>query len=363
MKRYILIVAAVALATVSCSRNYDVNPTGEGAEIGFGTWAENLTKAPLTGFAANDEFDVYGYKVNSGTNTTVFDGDDVKYDGSKWDYSPARYWDPSATSYVFFASFPKDLLTTAPAQTGLFVSNELAYDGRDEKLLIAQKKTVETAHFGEEVPIVFKHTGALVDFKFKKHNDLAKSKVTVTAFSLANIDTKGKFTVASYDGTTNDPVGKTVSEVAGLGWEVAETPVKNADAAPYKITSNVALAAETGTTTATAADLLTNLVIMPQKFTTGEGAQTFTIAYTIEDENGIVNTYTPAAIKLGTFDKSDPNPTPGDPANNPSDYIGAWMPGIHYTYYITINANKIVFTASIADWVTTAATGHHYLLN
>lgn len=354
MKKFLILSAAV-LGAVACSNTYEVKTAPEKA-IGFGTWTETLTKAPKTGFVADDEFDVFGYKWMTGGTpapATVFDGVDVKYDGTNWAYSPARYWDPSFDNYTFFAAYPKDQLATAPAQTGLFVSNELAFNGTDENLLIAQKTNVAKANYGKTVTLKFKHCGSLVDFKIKKHPDLKMSKLDVTAFSLANIKTKGTFTVDSYDGS-NNPVGKTV-DVAGLGWEPDATPtVNDATAAPYKIASTVSIAANTGTDTGTAADLISNLVVMPQALS----AQAFTIAYTITDENGFTNTYTPAAVPISEFDKTDVGTDTVNSATIPN-----WMPGVHYIYYITINANSIQFSASIEPWTTTEVAGHYYLLN
>lgn len=352
----LLILSAAVLGAVACSNTYEVKTAPEKA-IGFGTWTETLTKAPKTGFVANDEFDVFGYKWMNGATpapATVFDGVDVKYDGTNWAYSPARYWDPSFDNYTFFAAYPKDQLATAPAQTGLFVSKELAFDGTNENLLIAQKTDVEKASYGSTVNLKFKHCGALVDFKIKKHPDLEKSVLNVTSFSLAGINTKGTFTVNNYDGS-NNPIGKTVNTVDGLGWEPDATPtVNDATAAPYKIASTVSVAANTGTATGTAADLISNLVVMPQALS----AQAFTIAYSITDENSITNTYTPDPVLINKFDSTDV----GTDTNNNAT-ISNWMPGFHYIYYITINAKSIVFSAEIEPWTTTEITGHYYLIN
>lgn len=367
MKRYI-IFAAVAIVAMSCSRTYDVNPVGDGKPMGFGTWAENLTKAAMTDFAVGDKFDVFGYKwkgtEGSQTDaTTTFDGIDVEKQSSGWVYAGVvnadnetqtmRYWDPSFAGYTFFAAYPNDILATAPAQTGLFVTNELTYDGETEQLLVAKKETVLNAAFGNTVNLTFMHSGALVDFQFKKHTDLEKSAVSVTAFSLAGIRTKGTYEVAEYN-TSNEPVGATVSSIAGLGWTPDATPTVNTAAAPYVMASAATSAAD-----ATAnVDLLTGLVVMPQKFETGTGAQAFTIEYTITDEGNQVSTFTPDPVELRMFDTTDVDT---DTDNNAT--VAKWLPGYHYTYIITINAKGIEFSASIQNWATTDAIGHYYLLN
>ena len=366
MKRYIFIAAALVLATVSCSKVYDATPVNHDVPIGFGSWAEYLTKAPLTDFANNDEFDVYGFKWNAGPadQENVFTGDDVKYNSStdKWSYSPLRFWDSNFDNYTFFAAFPKDQLASEAAaddyaQRGLFISNELTYNGSDEVLLIAQQKDVANAQYGSVVPLVFKHTGSLVDIKFDKNSAIEDAVVAVTSITLSGIQTKGKYTVASYDGTTNDPVGKTVSSVAGLGWEVAETPVLSTAAAPYVNTTGASLAAGDGVGSSNATALFSNLVLMPQVLGDTSGPK-ITLTYTITTGTGGTAqtvTYTNKEIYFGKFDDA------GESANDDGNLISAWMPGVHYTYYIQINANAIEFSASIDNWETGSA--YYYLVN
>lgn len=348
----ILAVAAIALA--ACSRTFDTHQSTQPV-IGFGTWNDVMTKAPKTAFADADEFDVFGYKwMDAGTpaNVSVFEGVDVEYDlaNDKWTYSPLRYWDQAYDNYTFFAAWPKDQLASGTyAQTGLFVTSTLTFDGADEPILIAQKKTVAKANYNTVVPLVFKHMSALVDIKVKKHADLEDAELVVTSISLANIKTKGTFTVASYDGS-NNPVG-----TAGVaGWAPDATPTvatfDNSDGTG--VDTLPTLEASHGITTGEAGNLIDNLVVMPQAL---DGSQTLSIEYTLEDESGIVNTYAPDAIGLDKFDNTDNK-------SNASTFITSWLPGYHYTLYITINANAIEFSASIADWDATS-TGYHYLIN
>ena len=366
----LLIIAAAALLAAACAKTYEVKETTPPA-IGFGTWSDVMTKAPKTAFATDDEFDVFGFKWNTGpaNQTNVFNGDDVKYDGTNWTYSPVRYWDTNFDYYTFFAAFPKNKLadeaaTNDYAQRGLFISNELTYDGSNEVLLVAQKKEVAKASYGT-VPLVFKHTASLVDIKFKKHEDLEDAVVAVTSIKLSGIKTIGKFTVASYDGD-NNPVGATVSGVAGLGWTPDGTPTVNAAnaaaaAAPYVNTTGASLAAGSGVGTANATALFENLVVMPQILPVDGGAK-ITITYTITTgtaPNTETTTFTDKEFYFGQFDKTDPDPTDKD---NTDPRVSSWMPNTHYTYYITINANAIVFSASIDNtWATD--TGHYYLIN
>ncbi len=350
----VVILAAAALTLVACAKTYELQETAQ-PKIGFGTWNDVMTKAAWTTFVANNEFDVFGYKWNSDSDkTTVFDDVDVKYDGTKWSYSPLRFWDANYEHYTFFAAFPKDQLTTKPAQTGLFVSNELTYDGYNEVLLVAQKNVVDrnaqNKYDIENVQLNFKHVGSLVDIKVKKHSDIESAKVEVTSIAVSGIKTTGAFTVSSYD-ASNNPVGS---------W-AATSAVNDATVAPYLSNSTVTLAKNAGVGTANASSLLTDLVLMPQSLAT-DGGPKITISYKIttgEDATADEITFSDKSFYFGQFDKSEEGES--EKANKENDRISAWMPGVHYTYYITINANAITFTASIDDWST--ETGHYYLIN
>lgn len=368
----LMIFAVAAIALVACTKTYEKEETPQ-QEIGFGTWNDVMTKAVKTAFGDGDTFDIYGFKWNTGpaNQTNVFKGYDVTYNSSttKWTYSPKRYWDGNFDYYTFFAAYPNNQLASAAnendyEQRGLFISNELTYDGSNEVLLVAQKKDVAKASYGNTVPLLFKHTASLVDIKFKKHSELEDAVVTVNSIKLSGIQTKGKFTVVSYNGS-NDPVGKTVSDVIGLGWDLAASPAVNAAnaaaaIAPYIHDSDVTLASGAGVGIANAADLITNLVLMPQVLSKTEGPK-ITITYSITTGTGgdaETITYTDKEFYIGQFDMSDPDPTD---KNNTDPRVSAWMPNVHYTYYITINANAIEFSASIDNWDTDSA--HYYLFN
>lgn len=347
MKKAVFLATA-ALSLVACGKTYLDEPVAQNS-IGFNTWNDVMTKAVKTEFAANDEFDVFGFKWNSepSATATVFDDVDVKYDGTSWSYSPLRFWDSNYANYTFFAAYPKDQLTTKPAQTGLFVSKELAYNGKDEVLLVAQKKDVVKDDYGKDVQLKFKHVGSLVDIKVKKHSDITAAKVEVTSIALSGIKTTGTFTVENYD-SDNNPVGT---------W--ASTSTTNAAEAPFVSNTTVTLAKDNGVGTTNAAGLLSNLVLMPQNLAKTEGPK-ITISYTIttgESGSEDVITFENKDIFFGEFDKSEEGES--EKANK-DPRISAWMPGVHYTYYITINANAITFTASIDSW--NEETGHYYLV-
>lgn len=341
----LLILSAAVLGAVACSNTYEVKTAPEKA-IGFGSWAEHLTKARTEGssaFVSGDKFNVYGFKTISAANTTVFNGDEVSYDGTDWTYSNLRFWDPNATSYTFYAASPAGKIASADAQTGEFTSNSITFTGNDNDVLVADKTTVNKAggsgnfnNYGT-VNMVFNHIASLVDFKIKKHAEIAAATVAVTSFQIENIDNVGTFSVNdAYTG--NHPV---------VTWNPT---ARGAYSNTSGVTSVVTLPDNVGTD---GSDFLINhLVAMPQTFRTDSNIQTVTIEYSITSGGDtIANT---ATFNLKTFDNVDDK-------DNEDTLIGGWEGGKHYTFYITINANAIVFSGSITDWVT-PDNGYHYLV-
>ena len=355
MKR-IMILAVAAIALVACSRTFETHQASEPA-IGFGTWTDVMTKTPKTAFSNGDAFDIYGYKwkgtIDSQTDkTTVFNGDDVTYDGSDWKYTTGlRYWDTNFDAYTFYASHPANYLASADAQTGIFVSNNLDFNGENEPLLIAQRNTVYKGgapHFNNYgvVPLVFKHMSSLVDIKIRKASAIKEAVLTVTSVSLNNIQTRGHFTVASYSGD-NDPVG---SAGAG-GWELADPAVPgvytNADGTAVSLPT---LATNEIYEKGTAVDIIKELVVLPQIL--NASAQQLHIEYTLT--SGGDATAHEVDIDFRDFDIVENNV-------NTDANIPSWLPGVHYTYYLIVDANAINFSASIASWSTNE--GFYYLVN
>ena len=347
MKRMIILAAVAAIAATACTKTFEVQPTPE-RSIGFGSWANVLTKARTAGsstFTAGDNFNVYGFKTLSGSGVNVFNGEEVSTaDGTTWTYTNTRYWDPSATSYTFFAVSPKDMVATATASggvvTGAFSSNSITFAGNDNDVLVADKKVVANADFNNTVALQFNHIASLVDFKAKKHADLADATVAITSFSLTNMDNTGTFSVADTYASSNHP---------DVTWNAT------AHTGTYSNTSGVTSVATLPDDIGTTGDfLINNLVAMPQTFRTDANIQTVSIEYTITDQGGNTSAYT-ASFNLKLFDDVDDT-------DNEDTIIPGWEGGKHYTFFITINSNAIVFSATITDWVTTDATGYNYLL-
>ncbi|MCR5827379.1 MAG: fimbrillin family protein [Bacteroidales bacterium] len=304
-----------------------------------------MTKARTPGsnaFASGDSLAVYGFKVNNSVNDVIFDDVIVKTtDGTAWAYSPKRFWDQSATSYTFYAVSPGAIGTaaTVDAETGEISSASINFLGNDNDILVADKKEVLPAAYGDTVDLVFNHIASLVDFKVKKHSNLGDAVLAITSFSISNIDSTGTFAVSDAY-TSNHPVVTWTESAYGT----------------YDNTKGVTSVTLPTAVTTTGDDLIDDLVVMPQAFRSAANSdsniQTVNIAYTITDEDSNVNTFT-TSFELKLFDDVDDT-------DNDDNIVESWEAGKHYTFYITINANAIEFSASITEW--TAAKGYNYLV-
>ena len=375
MKRYIFILAAFAITLASCSKIYDATPVNtDPTPIGFGAWTEVLTKAArvpgtstftASGYQEND-LAVYGYKHRASgapTDVTVFDDVVVSTtNGTTWTYSPKRFWDTGYDSYIFYAVSPAAVGTegTVDPQTGEITSASITFAGNNNDILVADKKTVlktdTPVNFGNgsvaygAVNLVFNHIASLVDLKVKKSTDLNDATVAVTAIALENINKVNNFTVSDAY-TSTHPV---------VNWNNGFT-ASGSNTGTYSNTgenkgvNDVATLPANVTSDAAGDFLINNLVAMPQTFrSAGDYIQRVKISYTVTVAGSGTNTYTDITIPLHTFDGTNDT-------DNTADFKSEWEAGKHITYYITINARAIEFTASISDWGSDS--GYHYLVN
>lgn len=408
--KHLLILAAASGMAMSCATNFEATPTQQ-AEIGFGTWANTLTKTVsdptnprVQGsnyFKTGDGIVVYGSKVISGIASVVFNGVDVvataeggtPVAATTWDYNNHRFWDSNASSYTFFAVSPKNKLatTTTTATDGAFVTNSLAFAGNDNDFLVADKVVVEKGsgpgYFNSygTVNLTFNHAAALVDVHVKKAPALSDATVKISSISLNNIKTAGTLDMTSSDYDKSISARLTVPNITLSKWTAGTpgtylpangvTPVygDNGSSAISNENQKTIDATDTGfstsnstanTTPAASTILFNNLIVVPQAFSaptpeeianpaTAATAQKISITYSISVEGGDTNTYT-SYLWLSQFDNID-NDTQA------ATYIGSWEPGKHYTFYITIDAHAITFSAAIDPW--TPVNGYHYLVN
>lgn len=374
----IMIFAVAAIALVACSKTFDTNKS-EGAVIGFNTWAEHLTKAEArvqgtNDFLAGDTFAVYGYKdKTSPAPATVFDDVVVTASGTPvdWDYENHRFWDTGYDKYIFFAISPSAIGTEADGsnsstdvdpQTGAFKTRAITFAGDNNDILVADKKQVDKGsapYFSNfaTVPLVFNHVASLVDFKVKKTTSLHDATVTVSAFTLSNIDNVGQLTVSDAYTETHPVASWTDPGTARTSYVPGDGVNDDVDiSSPIVIAEDTDFNPSSPTDPAGSTDMIKNLVVMPQTFRPegGTNPQKITITYKIAVTGSADVEYT-SDVYLNRFDFEN------DDYNSTASYVTAWAPGKHYTFYITIDAHAIDFSASITDW--TPVVGYSYLVN
>ena len=356
----IVFIAAVALAAAACGKTYNVGPDTQKA-IGFGTWAETMTKAEArvqgsNDFKAGDTFKVSGIKTTGSTDAKVFDNVVAEAKGNpitSWDYSPIRFWDSQADSYTFYAISPSAVGTVAYAD-GAVSAADVVFSGKNNDILVANKKVVtktSTPKIGQTVDLVFNHVASLVDIKVKKAHVLQNATVTVSAFALNNIKSKGTLAVSAYDGTTGVPTAVWTPDGTTATYGPASGVEEVSIATPIVIADDTNFVPDYGNTPAASTDIVKSLVVMPQTF--AATAQQIAISYSIAVTDGDTINYT-ATLDLADFDVVD------DKDQNDTK-VQKWEAGKHYTFYITLDANAIEFSASITPW-TTASAGYHYVI-
>ena len=388
----LMILAVAAIALVACSRTFDTQPASQ-AQIGFGTWTGTLTKAisdprvaGTNTFGVGDSFAVYGYKAKSDDSDphTVFDDDAVEMtvagNPGTWVYTPLRFWDKNYDKYIFYAISPSSVgkAATVDPQTGEITSASISFTGKNvaSDVLVADKKTVLKANYGSQVVLDFNHVASLVDFKVSKAPNLKDATVKVTAFSISNIENAGVLSVSdAYNASVygSSPTG--LNPVAtwstgnatgsyGPGDGVTEVTLGTG----LEIAENSAFTNFDGTDNGEPADgkstfIINNLIVKPQPLTAPTNATDFTetkpqlsITYTITTGSGTSESTTTYSSKLWLSDFDIVNDNAQDDTK-----VGSWATGKHYIFYITLDANPIVFGASVTDWTT--GNGYHYLVN
>ena len=125
---------------------------------------------------------------------------------------------------------------------------------------------------------------------------------------------------------------------------------------PIAIAEDTAFNPTTPTNPAASTSLIKNLVVLPQTFrpSGGSNPQKITMTYKIAVTGSADVEYEDVVLYFYDFDNVND-------ADNEDTKIASWEPGKHYTFYITIDAHKIDFSATITDW--TAVSGYNYLIN
>ena len=306
MKKSYLMIAAAATLFAACSSNDTFKEvTTPDAEIGFSTLAAKQTRAEnstqnntdnLEGY--NTTFKVWGYKnvyVNANPNntdeyvfghvvgtSTTYPGTVVRYVGTKWVYSPLRFWDKSANYYKFFAAAParmawewddtndklslddfaikgENRVTDGTGALGVltYTSNTsapkalLMSDIDDEDLMISTDITDWKKYDGTDVNLQFNHILSRLNIGFRKATDLDDYIVKLNTIEIHNLVKQASFNenttltklnagiYGSYADTEDPTQDDLLIKGTAARWTAASTPVRfTSNEMKYLVKSN-----------------------------------------------------------------------------------------------------------------------------
>ena len=368
MKKNYFLLAATTMMFAACAQTDMVNEvvTEEAPQaIEFETFANKITKAG-TGTELNthhETFYVWGYKNVAGNDICVFYKQNVKWNAeskntvTKWEYTPIRYWDKTATSYEFYAATPTDEswdivtstidpTTSAPTSTPLAAANYyLTLTGftlTDHDATVQSSRGTEISSFNKssinkDLMVATSETkNALVDFTFKhilsrlnvtvsKTSDFDEETITIKDFKVINLKNKGNYT-----------------HKATSTWALAT----DAESMTYTTDAECVVAED--------AQYLLQSLVIPQ-------SAAYVKTFATNGEN--VDTTNPYIYIEYTIGASGQTETfkvyynLADVFNSDKEEDIEFAEGNQYTLKITIEPNIISFSGDVDNWTTTNNTG------
>lgn len=240
MRKNLFFIAATALIIAGCAENkMRTDIQDDQATIGFSTITNKLTRAENSSASINGNletynttFKVWGYKEVTGVesavlgavtanNATTYPGQLVEYtSNNKWEYTPVRFWDKSATLYKFYAASPSrddwdwdnttkkvsiadfsitgyNSVTGAPA-TSVNAAKVLTSALTTEDLMISTDITDYKTYTSTPVNLSFNHILSRLNIGVRKADILNDFTVYLKSVKVFNMKSNGSFN----EGTT-----------------------------------------------------------------------------------------------------------------------------------------------------------------
>lgn len=232
MKKKLFLMALTATALVSCSHDEVLKLQQD--EIKFSIVTDNQSRAADV-YCANNmitEFTVYGTYTEDGTTGWYMQGDNIKFQNSKWENTTAtRYWSNTEDAHDFYAIVNGTMTcettwnNTMPKVVD-FVPEPTVASQKDLLYAVATDKDKDDA----QVALNFRHALSQIEFKAKVTNP--QMYVTISAVKVGQTNSKGTFTFPS-KATTDPFVDHTqqgTNALNGIGtWELTN------DVADYSV--------------------------------------------------------------------------------------------------------------------------------
>lgn len=371
MKRFICIFSAFMLL-VGCVKNDPVTPGWRGpkAEIAFECpVVGSLTKSAyeLTDYPDALDFRVWGYYstgnvpvvTGDGLEGLYIDGAEFSKQGDTWASSQGKYYWPANGNLHFLGYAPSDaaVISADVTKRGLQLAGYTVPPTADQDLLVSQVLYAQTNQgAGIGAPIVFDHALTSIVFKVRsgiygdrtlEEPDRVDTDLRVTKIELLNMWNTGNFdqsmTTWNQEQMTSptDPVDPEIGWINRSGGETYagyDCAVPGNDG--FVLTGDYQPVHDK--VDAGADYTLTNLILLPQKFSVGHNVNAkLRVTYDMTHSDYAENNGEDGELWVT-----------GQVAEIALKDCGVleWYRGYRYTYNITVLLNKIQCTVSLQSW-------------
>lgn len=346
MNKHIFYIAAACVALASCVKN-EVRVNAPDQEITFQTVS---TKADGAAFDKTHKFYSYAYFLAKDKEwdsdfagaKAYIDNALIYYDnkrGNYWAAADTYYW-PKQGKLTFFAwtddtdapSVGTGASVSCAPTTGITITNYSVKEKKNKDILVADiakdktaNKSVTGRDWTEDVPTVFRHALAKVEFKVNKKKAYNNVTFKVKSITLNQVSTKGNF--------------KQGSPTESWGWS-GQIKENDEPLSVFTGDKEVTATADAGTY-----DELTTTtdysIVLPQTF--NNNIPTLTIVY------DIITSYVDAEHSV-TEEVTETK------ALN-AIYTSGWECKMKYILGITLGLNEIYWDPSVVDWDTSNVPG------
>ena len=336
-KNIFLWVAVFAVGAMSSCSVDKVVDQAEARYIGFDPFANKVTRTLNATDFGHSNFSVFG-QYGTGTPTSVFTNQEVKWVTDSWDYTPLKAWVTGQT-YHFAAIAPYDasyVAGTNAAGTNYnydygskkYTLGEITVDNNNQTDYMTATPQDNVSSGASSVSFDFNHILSKIDFIFKPRTTSEDEthwkipvRIEITKIALADVPTKNTYTADTW-GALVTPETNNVTFSKGQGNSTL-------------VTTSYA-GSDDPTTTGNTFDWL----VVPHGTTSNEITKTLTITCDVYD-----------AVTDGTKLKSGATASVGIKTS--------WAKNTYYTYTVSIGADilgenpYITFDVASANWGST----------
>lgn len=226
-----IIAVGAALALTACVNNEMVDDAAP-KELSFKSF--NLGES-TRGVFEGSEFMVYAQFTNAGDGSDYgnFWGDPAKEIAKKdgvWKVNEeTKYYWPKAGAISFWGYYPKGQAgVTFNTTNGVMVAD---VDAAEAAVLMLADPAQSEFMTGNDVPMVFKHAGAQVIFRFANASATSGFNLTITDVAISNVSASANYQWSGWSGWSN--VATTLSD--GTDNAIANTAIGTDDIYTFNV--------------------------------------------------------------------------------------------------------------------------------